>query len=78
MTIKVTPIQDDAGEAASKKPLPVSPLYDVRQSAAYLNVSEITMWRHSKNGKLPQPVRIGSSVRWRKADLDAFINGGAE
>ena len=77
MTRKMTPITADPGEAPNKKPLPVSPLYDVRQSAAYLNVSEITMWRHSKNGKLPQPVRIGSSVRWRKADLDAFINGNA-
>ncbi|KDB05007.1 AlpA family transcriptional regulator [Defluviimonas sp. 20V17] len=34
-----------------------------------------TVWRWAKIGVLPKPVKIGGSTRWRRADIEAVING---
>lgn len=37
------------------------------------SVSRNTIWRWSKEGRLPSPVRIGPSVtRWRLDDVEKF------
>lgn len=49
-------------------------LYDCDQAATYLRAAEHTLavWRSTKRYALPY-VKIGRLVRYRKADLDAFI-----
>ncbi|MDE1568798.1 helix-turn-helix transcriptional regulator [Aquabacter sp. P-9] len=38
-------------------------------------VSRATWWRGVKDGRYPQPVRIGARIRaWRQSDIDALIN----
>jgi predicted DNA-binding transcriptional regulator AlpA len=52
-----------------------SPLLDVHQAAAFLNVSERTLWQvTAPRGPLPV-VRIGTRMlRYDRADLVTYIN----
>lgn len=43
-----------------------------RQAAAYLGVSERTVWGLRDSGRL-KSIRIGASVRFDVQDLDAYI-----
>lgn len=45
-----------------------------REAAVYLGVSENTLpaWRCTKRVQIPY-VKIGRAIRYRRADLDAFI-----
>jgi excisionase family DNA binding protein len=51
-------------------------LIDSRQVGELLNLSTRTVWRLLSAGKLPQPVRIGRSVRWSRSDLETWIANG--
>ena len=51
-------------------------LIDSRQVGELLNLSARTVWRLLSAGKLPQPVRIGRSVRWSREKLEAWIAEG--
>jgi excisionase family DNA binding protein len=44
--------------------------------ARMMGVSERTLWRLLSAGKVPQPVRIGRSTRWRLAEVRGWIAGG--
>lgn len=38
-------------------------------------VSRPTIWRWTKNGNFPKPVKLGAgSTRWRASDLEAWEN----
>lgn len=50
---------------------------NAKQAAKMLNVSVRQVWRLCNTGKLPKPIRLGHCVRWRKAELEAFIEAGA-
>lgn len=47
-------------------------LYSQREAAEILSLSEQTVRRLTKAGRL-RPVRIGAAVRYRDADLEEFI-----
>lgn len=47
-----------------------------RQFAKILQVSLRTLWRMRSAGTLPQPLRLGGVVRWRKRDVDQWIADG--
>jgi len=47
-----------------------------RQFAKLLQVSLRTLWRMRSAGTLPQPLRLGGVVRWRKRDVDQWIADG--
>ena len=51
-------------------------LLKVEQVATMLQISIQQVWKLSKAGQLPKPLRINSSVRWRKNDLESFIQNG--
>jgi excisionase family DNA binding protein len=51
-------------------------LLDAGTVARLLSLSRATVWRLRDAGKLPEPVRIGGCVRWRRSDLDAWISAG--
>lgn len=44
------------------------------EAAAYLHVQPTTLEQWRWNGKSPRFVKIGRSVRYRIADLDAFLD----
>ena len=45
--------------------------------AKMLKISERTLWRLLSAHKIPEPVRIGGSTRWRLAEVQEWIAGGA-
>lgn len=57
-----------------KAPVP-EPLLDRKSAARYLNVSPGTLavWDCTKRYPDLKPIRIGRAVRYRRCDLDKFI-----
>jgi predicted DNA-binding transcriptional regulator AlpA len=66
-------ITDKDRSAPSDTP---SLLLSARMLAKRLAVSVRTLWRLRSSGKLPEPVRLGGAVRWRAADIDAWVAAG--
>ncbi len=52
----------------------VSPLLSARKAAALCSLGLSTWWRYHSAGKIPSPVRIGGSVRWRHAELHDWMD----
>jgi predicted DNA-binding transcriptional regulator AlpA len=50
-------------------------LVDVRGLARMLAVSTRTVWRLKDLGQLPPHVKIGTAVRWRRADVTSWLEG---
>jgi predicted DNA-binding transcriptional regulator AlpA len=46
--------------------------------AALLEVSTRTLWRLRSAGRLPEPVRLGGAVRWRRDDILKWITDGCQ
>lgn len=42
--------------------------------AAHYGMSKSTVLRHVKNGKLPQPLRLGRIVRWSREALPSMAD----
>ena len=55
----------------------VQPLaIQAREVGRMLGVSLRQVWRLNSAGKLPKPVRLGGSVRWRRDEIIAFVEAG--
>lgn len=39
-----------------------------------LSLSKRTIFRLDSSGRIPKPVRIGGSVRWRQSDIERWIS----
>jgi len=50
-------------------------LIRIEEVATLLGVSERTVWRRLSEKKFVAPVSVGSCTRWRRSDVEAFING---
>ena len=48
-------------------------LLNASEVAAALGVSQRSVWRLSATGEIPPPVRIGRSVRWRRAAIESWL-----
>lgn len=48
-------------------------LMSTAQVASALNTSRTTVWRMTKTGKLPAPVKLGASTRYRRSDIEKFV-----
>ena len=44
--------------------------------ARMLDVSVRTLWRLRNSGKLPLPIKLGGSVRWRTSEILAWVSAG--
>lgn len=53
-----------------------SALIDVKAVAQLLDCSPRHVWRLADAGKMPEPVRVGALVRWRRADIERWIADG--
>lgn len=56
----------------------IDPMMDVHALAEYLGVAEgtILLWR--KKGKAPRAYRLGRALRWRKSEVDAWLDAQME
>jgi len=41
--------------------------------AKLLSVTERQIWRWKSSGKLPKPMKIGRSTRWRLSEIEEWI-----
>ncbi|HUY32963.1 MAG TPA: helix-turn-helix domain-containing protein [Pirellulales bacterium] len=57
---------------------PVAALLDVQAVAAMLNCSPRHVRRLADAGRMPAPVKLGALIRWRRADLDAWLDAGCK
>lgn len=51
-------------------------LISAEELATILKVSKRTLWRLVSGAKLPRPVHIGRSPRWRLDEINAWIAAG--
>lgn len=51
-------------------------LMNVKDVAEMLGLSERTVYRLADAGNMPRPVKLGAAVRWRKKELDTWIEDG--
>jgi predicted DNA-binding transcriptional regulator AlpA len=51
-------------------------LIDIRQLATLLRRSVASLERDQEAGRLPAPVYIGGSRRWRRAEVEAWVAAG--
>lgn len=47
-------------------------LLTVKDVACTLNMGVTTVWRLTKNGDLPRPIKIGNATRWRRSEIEAL------
>ena len=44
--------------------------------AGLLGVSRATVWSWHSAGRIPLPVRIGGVTRWRRAEIESWVEAG--
>ena len=55
---------------------PVPLLIDIHTLSALLGRSVASLERDQAAGRLPAPVRLGGSKRWRRADIESWVAAG--
>jgi excisionase family DNA binding protein len=48
-------------------------LLRARDIAARLDISLPTVWKWTASGQLPAPFRVGRVTRWRKRDIERYL-----
>jgi predicted DNA-binding transcriptional regulator AlpA len=51
-------------------------LISVDALARMLDISPRSVWRRLSSGEMIEPVRIGTCVRWRRQEVEAWIAAG--
>jgi excisionase family DNA binding protein len=51
-------------------------LLTAEELADRLSLSLRTVWRLDSAGKLPRPIRLGGSVRWRRNEIERWLQAG--
>ncbi len=51
-------------------------LIDADVLAEKLDVHRVTIRKWQTSGKIPAPIRIGRTVKWRLSEVDAWITAG--
>lgn len=62
--------------AKNLSPPVTTELLSASDAARMSGVGKRSWWRYVTTGKAPLPVRIGGAVRWRRAELVAWIAAG--
>ena len=65
--------------ADGPKPQQIVPaeLFDVRAVSELLGgCSTRHVYRLADAGRMPRPIKLGSLVRWRRSELESWINSG--
>ncbi len=52
-------------------------LLDVKDLSRLLKRSPASIWRDHTEGRLPTALQIGRSVRWRRCEIAAWLDGFA-
>jgi len=52
-------------------------LLTASELAALLGVNRSTIWTWHSGGKIPMPLQIGGITRWRRAEIQHWLEAGA-
>lgn len=55
-----------------------SGLLCVKEVAGLLKCSTRTVYRFADGGLLPRPKKLGALVRWNRAEIESWIEGGCQ
>jgi len=69
-------MQSDTPDTSTTAASLVPELLTTKQAAELLSIGERTLWRHSRSGIAPAPVKIGGTVRYRRDDMLQWIAAG--
>lgn len=68
-----TNVQSDSGEAeSSERPL----LMTAQEVGELLGLSARSVWRLTAIGAAPRPIRLGGSTRWRRSEIERWVDAG--
>lgn len=67
--------QESAGSLQVESKCDVE-MVSARTAAAIVGVSRRSWWRFVGQGQAPKPIRLGRCVRWRVAEIRAWIEKG--
>ncbi len=56
----------------------VDPLLTAREVAAFLQISQPTLYRRITDGTLPRPVKLGSLSRWPQSEILAALKAAGD
>jgi excisionase family DNA binding protein len=56
----------------------VDPLLTAREVAAFLQISQPTLYRRIADGTLPKPVKLGSLSRWPQSEILAALKAAGD
>jgi len=51
-------------------------LLTANEFAQLLGIGRSTLMRYQSSGKIPLPVRIGGSTRWRRKEIEEWVDAG--
>lgn len=51
-------------------------LLTAREVARMLRISRSHLWRMNKAGMLPDCIRLGTAVRWRRKEIEGWVDHG--
>lgn len=61
---------------ASAEAASASLLLDVGDVARLLSCSERHVYRLSQSRRMPEPVKLGALIRWKRADVETWLAAG--
>lgn len=61
--------------ALERDSAPPATLLDAAEFARQLGVNVRTLRRMRHEGGVPKPIQIGNVIRWRRADVERFLQG---
>jgi excisionase family DNA binding protein len=67
-------VDPDPGRSSREMIEPL--LLTADRMAALLEISKRTLWRLRSAGRLPRPVLLGGSVRWRSDEVRLWVSRG--
>lgn len=72
---RVIELLERIAAAVERGNAPPPAFVDAAELARHLGVNVRTLRRMRHEGAIPGPVRVGRLVRWRRADVDRFLQG---
>jgi excisionase family DNA binding protein len=75
MSITVNTHDEFSGELDNSRG---AALINAAQFAKLLSISERTLYRLKSSKRLPASINLGGSVRWRRTDVDRWIERGCQ
>jgi excisionase family DNA binding protein len=72
----VPPLTDPNSQANEEQGYLSPQLLDARRVADILRCSTRHVRRLADAGKMPQPVKLGTLIRWRRLEIEKWIAGG--